>query len=125
MIAVDSSAILAVLFQEPGAARALEKMSGGMMSAVNYAETGAKLIARGWGREEWEEVVDSFGLTLVPFDRRMAVLSGAMAPDFAPRGVSFADRACIVLGMIEKLPVLTGDRKWASLGLELEVELIR
>jgi ribonuclease VapC len=125
MIAVDSSAILAVLFQEPGAAHALERMSGGVMSAVNHAETGAKMIARGWRREEWEDVVDSFGLTLVPFDRRMAVLSAGMAPDFARRGVSFADRACIVLGMIEKLPVLTGDRKWVDLGLDLKVELIR
>ena len=125
MIAVDSSAILAVLFQEPGSARALERMSGGVMSAVNHAETGAKMIARGWRRDEWEGVVDVFGLTLVPFDRRMAVLCAGMAPDFARRGVSFADRACIALGMIENVPVLTGDRKWASLGLELEVELIR
>jgi len=125
MIAVDSSAIMAVVFREPGAERAFERMAGGVLSAVNYAETGAKMIARGWRRDEWEPVVDSFGLTLVPFDRRMAVLSARIAPDFARRGISFADRACLVLGMVEKLPVLTGDRKWADLGLDLEVELIR
>jgi ribonuclease VapC len=125
MIAVDSSVVLAVLFDEPGAQKALERMTGGMMSAVNHAETGAKMIARGWRRGEWETVVDSFGLMLVPFDRRMAALSAGLAADFARRGISFADRACIVLGMVEKLPLLTADRKWADLGLDLEVELIR
>jgi len=41
------------------------------------------------------------------------------------RKVSFADRVCLGLGLDRQLPVLTGDRAWANLGLPLQIELIR
>ena len=42
------------------------------------------------------------------------------------RGVhSLGDRACLALGARMGCPVITADRAWASLGLDVEVTLIR
>jgi PIN domain nuclease of toxin-antitoxin system len=40
-------------------------------------------------------------------------------------GLSFGDRACLALGQRLGLPVLTADRLWASLDLDVEVILCR
>lgn len=125
MIVVDSSAILAAVYGEPGGEEAIGRMQSGVVSAVNLAETGAKLMAKGWGRDAWIRAVDDFGMEIRPFGREIAIASAALAPILARRGISFADRACLALGLVENLPVLTADRAWADLGLKIEVELIR
>jgi PIN domain nuclease of toxin-antitoxin system len=40
-------------------------------------------------------------------------------------GLSLADRACLALGRIHRLPVLTTDRAWRSLRLSIRIEVIR
>jgi PIN domain nuclease of toxin-antitoxin system len=40
-------------------------------------------------------------------------------------GLSLADRVCLALGIDRNLPVVTGDRAWASAGLPVELVLFR
>jgi ribonuclease VapC len=40
-------------------------------------------------------------------------------------GLSFADRACLALGQMRNLPVITGDRNWLKLQLPVERILFR
>ena len=42
-----------------------------------------------------------------------------------PHGLSFADRACIALGLHERATVLTTDGKWKRLNIPLKLKLIR
>ncbi|MCP4421465.1 MAG: type II toxin-antitoxin system VapC family toxin, partial [Chloroflexi bacterium] len=42
-----------------------------------------------------------------------------------PFGLSIADRACLSLAMVRKIPVFTADRIWQQVGLEIEINLIR
>ena len=44
----DSSAVLAIVFDEPGADRAQGRLDGGIISSVNYSETLAKMIEKGF-----------------------------------------------------------------------------
>jgi hypothetical protein len=41
------------------------------------------------------------------------------------RGLSLGDAACLATAAVLRLPVLTADRAWAGLGLELDIRLIR
>ncbi len=40
-------------------------------------------------------------------------------------GLSLGDRACLALARSAGLPVLTADREWRGVGLDMEIELIR
>ena len=40
-------------------------------------------------------------------------------------GISFADRACLALGMVEELPIVTGDRRWLDLPIDAKIEVFR
>jgi PIN domain nuclease of toxin-antitoxin system len=40
------------------------------------------------------------------------------------KGISLGDRYCLQLAMELGVPLLTTDRRWASLGLDVQVELI-
>jgi ribonuclease VapC len=42
-----------------------------------------------------------------------------------PLRLSLADRACLALGRLNRLPVLTTDRAWRSLHVSVKIEVIR
>ena len=41
------------------------------------------------------------------------------------RALSLADRACLATAIVRRLPVVTADRAWAGLALEVAVKVIR
>ncbi len=57
------------------------------------------------------------------------VLEGAciakLYPQTRNRGLSLADRACLALALDKGWPVMTADRAWAGLDIDVEVEMIR
>ena len=69
----DSSALLAILFEEEGAAVAARALSGGIVSAVNASEVVAKLVDLGAGEAEAAASFRAFGLLVRPFDETLAV----------------------------------------------------
>jgi PIN domain nuclease of toxin-antitoxin system len=48
-----------------------------------------------------------------------------LRPPTKHKGLSLADRACLALGQQLNLPVITADRVWKELDLEVEVRLVR
>jgi ribonuclease VapC len=64
-------------------------------------------------------------LTIVPFDDAQSLEVARLRPPTTPPGLSLADRACLALGRLNRLPVLTTDRAWRSLRLSVKIEVIR
>lgn len=95
------------------------------MSAVNAAEVLQKLAEKGMSDKKADEYLRQFVPEIADFDYRQASLVAAMAPKTLPLGLSFADRACLALGQMRGLSVLTGDQVWAKLDLGVQVEVIR
>jgi PIN domain nuclease of toxin-antitoxin system len=62
---------------------------------------------------------------VVDFDRSQAEQAGLLAKQTRSRGLSLGDRACLALAAREAAPVLTADRIWATLKLDVEIRLIR
>ena len=121
----DSSALLAITFQEAGADIAAESLAGGMVSAVNVAEVVTRYIDRGASRDEARRWLQDLGLAVRPFDEASALEAGLFREQTRDQGLSLGDRACLALGMREDVPVLTADRAWAQLDLDVSVRLIR
>ncbi len=122
---LDASAVIAELFDEPGADAVHEAIeSGATMSAVNAAEVAAKLGADGWADAEVPLVFD--GIDIVPFDLPHALLSGRYRQTTRHLGLGLGDRACLAAACLSQQPVLTADRAWQSLVIEgVEIICIR
>jgi ribonuclease VapC len=122
---LDSSAILAVVFNEPGGDLVLPHLQGGLLSTVNLAEVHTRLVLRGVGADfAWRRVM-AFGCEMSLFDDLQARLAGELAPQTRPYGLSLGDRACLALAIQRKATVFTTDAAWKNLNLGIEVEVIR
>lgn len=124
-IVVDASAVLAVLQDEVGAARAASHLATGLLSTVNVIEIVSRLIDAGAPPGVARRVVGGLQLGIVPLDAAMALEAGVLRATTRARGLSLGDRACIATARVLGLPVLTADRAWAELDLGVEVVLIR
>ncbi len=122
---LDASAILAVLNGETGAGKVAPYLRGGLVCTVNYSEVGSKLATKGMRERDWKEALGLLGIQIRNFDETAAILTAELIRLTSKAGISFADRACLALALAEGAPVLTGDRKWAELGLDIKVELFR
>ena len=126
---LDSSALLAFLVNEPGAEKVAPELTGGLISAVNAAETLQVLVRGGLPFETAELAVRKTQVTIVDYTFEHATLATRIMIDnplFRARGISFGDRACIATALQRGLAVLTADGAWRGLGVEgLETMFIR
>ena len=127
MIVLDSSTILAVLFEEPGHDKAQDALSSAAMSTVNIAEVYSRAHSAGIGLSAADALFTHRTFDVVPLSLRQAALAGEILPITRSAGLSLGDRCCLALAMDRKLPVLTADRAWAQFAaqLGLEIGLIR
>jgi ribonuclease VapC len=110
---------------EPGAEIVRASIVGALMSAVNYSEVMKKTIERSVAVDTLHALVKSASLEIVPFDTSLAEASAEFYPATKAHGMSFADRACLALGIQRKLMVLTAERKMGIKSLPITVKLIR
>ena len=121
----DASAILALLKQEPFGKLDPQRLFGAMISAVNLSEVLERLCSGGLTESEAEEAVAELSLRVADFDEPQARLAAYLRPRTRRAGLSLGDRACLALGLRLGRPVITADRVWASLDLDVEVVVIR
>jgi PIN domain nuclease of toxin-antitoxin system len=122
---LDSSAILAVVFNEPGGDIVLPLLKGGFLSTVNLAEVHTLLVLRGVDADfAWRRVM-AFGCEVSFFDDLQARLAGELVAQTRPYGLSLGDRACLALAIHRKATVYTTDAAWKKLNLPIAVEVIR
>ena len=127
-IVLDTSAVLAVLFQEPGQEMVKAALGGGSaISAANLAEAMARLVKDGMPADQAERALSGLPMTLHELDYDLAIQAGAMFARTRAFGLSLGDHACLALAARERLPAMTADRIWAQAGplVGVEVRLIR
>jgi PIN domain nuclease of toxin-antitoxin system len=127
-LVLDTSALLAAMFDETGAAQAAREIAGAetlLLTSVNLAEAIAVLVRRrGVPVAEAAADIALLGAEIAPFGAPEAEAAAGLAA--AHRGVlSLGDAACLATAMLRGAPVLTADRAWAGLGLPVELRLVR
>lgn len=122
---LDSSAILALIQQEPGAEAVEKVIPHGIVSAVIFAEVAGKLVDRGFSDREIDATLSETHLEILAFDERQAREVAALRRITSRRGLSLADNACLALARTLGLPVMTADKVWSQLDIGVEVRLIR
>lgn len=124
---LDSSAVLAVLLEEPGAASVEAYLPGGKVSAVNVGEVVAKLRDLGAPEITVDAMIAGLRLDVRAHDLRAATDSGHLRPATRAAGLSLGDRACLALAQAHRLPAVTADRAWLRIeeAIDVRIELIR
>jgi PIN domain nuclease of toxin-antitoxin system len=125
LFVLDASALLALLFEEPGHEQVAVAADGASVSTVNLAEVLTRFVRSGHPIAAVLEGLESYTIEWVPFDDAHAAEAAVLWPLTRQAGLSLADRACLALAIDRGLPVLTADRAWAGLGLPVDVRLIR
>ncbi|MEY2340921.1 PIN domain-containing protein [Acidithiobacillus sp. IBUN Pt1247-S3] len=122
---LDASALLAFLHEEPGGDQVAPHLEGSHVSAVNWSEVLQKSLQRGVSIDDMLQDFADIGVIFEPFTVHQADLAARLFTHTRNHGLSLADRVCLSLAMEKRLPVMTADRAWGSLGLAVEIRMIR
>jgi len=117
--------MIAFLRNEPGADVVRKRISGALISTMNYSEVLKKTIEVGGSPDAVRTHVSALPITIVPFDVDQAVSTASLYPMVKPQGLSFADRACLNLGIRFGALVLTTEKGMAQTSAPVKVHLIR
>ena len=121
---VDASVLLAYLLGESDE-DLHNALPGCLISTVNVTEVISRLRREKGRKIAYDDIWDSFGLTVISNDLTLATKAGELDSQTSHRGLSLGDRACLALALQHGLPVMTADRVWADLDIGVQVELIR
>lgn len=125
-VALDASALLALLRGEPGAGQVALALPEAVISAVNLSEVAAKLSDYGIPAQDIAATFGQLDLDVRPFDAAQAYIAGGLRQPTRGKGLSLGDRACLALAAQLRVAAMTADRAWAGLSLDgIEVRLIR
>ncbi len=111
--------------REPGSDTVDAYIPAAIISTVNWSEVAQKCQQEG---TDWDVISRGLirrGLRIVPFSRTDAELAATLWPTTRNRGLSLGDRSCLALALRRRCAVITADRAWAELSLDVPVELIR
>lgn len=124
-VALDASAVLALLLDEDGAALVAGQRRGARLVSVNACEVIERLLALGHSLDRAVDMIAALDLALMDFDFELAAMAASLKSRTRGGGLSLGDRACLALAHREGLPALTADRAWSKIDVGVEVRLIR
>jgi len=122
----DSSAILALYYNEPGRKKVLQHLNRHepLISAINLSEVFTKLSEDGLTEDEMLESFDGLDIRIIDFNKQQSIVAARLRPGTKHLGLSLGDRACLALAMVETAIAVTADRAWTKVR-NVKVETIR
>jgi PIN domain nuclease of toxin-antitoxin system len=115
---LDSSALLALLFDEPGADRVATVLPDAVISAINLAEAATKLQDRGLDEATARAAVAATGVRIAPFSEDLAWIAASLRASTRDAGLSLGERACVALAIDRGARAYTADHAWARTGVK-------
>ena len=121
---LDSSAILAVIFQEKGAEIVETLLDKSLVSSINVAEVFTKFAEKGILNQQMIDDFQQLGIEIIDFDFEQSVKVAELRPLTKHLGLSLGDRSCLALAMLHNTTAVTADKEWQKLTF-CQVEIIR
>ena len=119
----DTSAILAIIFEEPGADRALASIHNALITTVNITEALTRCLDKQLSIEAVETFLAAHAMEFVDFGHNLARAAAALR--ISTKSFGLGVRACLALAVREGATVMTADRTWANLDIGCKIEVIR
>lgn len=122
---LDASALLCLIFDEPGADRIIELLDDAVIGAVNFSEAIATIIERRADAERLMTMLAELKLTIIPFDAAQAEAAGRLRPATRSAGLSLGDRTCLALALATGGRAVTTDRAWQRVDVDIKIDFAR
>jgi ribonuclease VapC len=124
---MDASALLAVARGERGAELVSDYLESEqcVISAVNLAEVGSKLIDLGLPESELARALQQFNVDVIDADFDLAVSTSALRAQTKILGLSLGDRSCLALANHLKGIAVTADKAWSELDESLAIAVLQ
>ena len=123
-IILDSSALLAMLNEEPGGAKVADMIASARMSSVNYAEVVSHFVQLGMPEREVDAMLDPLPMEIVPIDKALGQLAGRLRAATVEVGLSLGDRFCLALAIRDGAPAWTADKTWRVIAESVNTEIV-
>jgi len=101
------------------------ELSRSVISAVNWAEVGERMIIMGAWTDSIRHEFEASGAQVIPVEAAHAEHAAALREPTRSKGLSLADRICFALAASRDAAVMTADRAWTEVDVGVEVRLIR
>jgi ribonuclease VapC len=111
---LDSAAVIALLYLEPGYQRVAEVLDKSAISSVNLAEIYNKLVQKA-SAEEVRGLLRPMELQVEDWSEDMAYRSAEFSAFSKSHGLSLGDWACLTLAKQLRATAVTSDRAWRRL----------
>jgi len=122
---LDASAILAILFHEPGEEKLTDEiLDEAVLSTVNLAEVHSKLVKMGHDPEAAWSDAEAVAPT-EDYSPAHAKLAGTLAKSTSQYGLSLGDRSCLALAISLGAEVYTTEKLWKNLKVGVPIHVIR
>ena len=122
----DASALICLSKKEEGFDKIKKYLPNALISSVNIAEFYKHCLSRqDLTIEDAKRLVTISGVEVINFNHEQAIISSEIYKDCKQYGLSLADRSCLALGISTGYPVVTCDRAWSNLNLDIKVIQVR
>ena len=122
---IDSSALLAVIYNEKGTDKAQEYFDNSYMSVVNAVECITVLTRNGMPLDVAKNLLESIISKFIPCEYNDVVLITQIKNENKNLGISLGDSVCIALVAKLGLKVITTDKAWTNIKSTAEVICLR
>ena len=130
-IVLDSSAVLAMILEEPGGVRVdelLDECGRGaeleiLISSVNWCEVLTRMERAHQAIAGGDLLAALAGVEIVPFGKFEAEHAARLST--IDLSLSLGDRACLALATARNAAAWTADRAWAQMNLGVRLEMLR
>lgn len=121
---LDASALLALLFDEPGAEVVADAIAdGAAVGTVNLGEVATVLVRTGRDSAAVLAALEA-QVAVEPFLERDALAVAELYRETASKALSLGDRACLALAQRLDAPALTAERGWADIAAGVRILVI-
>jgi PIN domain nuclease of toxin-antitoxin system len=126
-IVLDASAVLAMVYGEPGGTKVhaaiVSPLTSVSISAVNWCEVLTKLSQKSpiMSAEKMAAILP--GVEVVPFGKAEAERAATLAKSCP--NISLGDRACLALASFLHASAWTTDKIWAQIPVSAKLEMLR
>jgi PIN domain nuclease of toxin-antitoxin system len=125
-IVFDSSALIMLFAKEPGYESIRQYMKYAIISTINIAEVYKYCIeVQNLTEEDCKNLIKLSGIKIIDFCEEQALISAKIIKVTKPYGLSLGDRGCLALGLLNNTPILTCDKIWGKVDLNVEFIMAR